>query len=79
MGVASGSCTEPLNLGNGDEVPVINASERVTITAFGDTSQSIHFDTPSCNTLTSSPEVVFTFEVAGGMHYGYVGRTDAVH
>jgi hypothetical protein len=74
MGVASGSCTDPFNLGNGDVVPVINASERLTITSFGDTSQSIHFDTPSCNTLTSSPEVVFTFEVAGGMRYGYVGR-----
>ncbi|GAX16047.1 hypothetical protein FisN_20Hh279 [Fistulifera solaris] len=71
MGVASGSCTDPFNLGNGDVVPVINASERVTITSFGDTSQSIHFDTPSCNTLTSSPEVVFTFEVAVGVRYGY--------
>ena len=73
-GVAWGSCSGPLNLGDRDFVPVVGTTERVTLTSFGDTSQSFHFDTPSCNTLTSGPEMVYAFEVASGMKYGYVGR-----
>jgi hypothetical protein len=37
----------------------------------GDTTQALHFETPSCNTLTASPELIFTFMVPEGKTYGY--------
>jgi hypothetical protein len=60
-------------LGNVDEMPIIDLEEggRITVVTTGDTTSSIHIETPSCNTLTASPELVYAFEVPEGKTYGY--------
>jgi hypothetical protein len=70
-GQSDGSCEAPLNLGNTDTTRVIETDDRVTIITVGDTTQALHFETPSCNTLTASPELIFTFVVPEGKTYGY--------
>jgi hypothetical protein len=73
VGQSDGSCDAPLNLGNTNTTtaPVIETDDRVTIMTVGDTTQALHFETPSCNTLTASPELVFSFVVPDGKTYGY--------
>jgi hypothetical protein len=73
IGQSDGSCDAPLNLGNTNTTtaPVIETDDRVTIMTVGDTTQALHFETPSCNTLTASPELVFFFVVPDGKTYGY--------
>jgi hypothetical protein len=70
QGAQSGNCDAPLNLGNTDEETVIDTDTRLTLVSVGDTSDAIHFETPSCNTLTASPELVFKFLVPSGRTYG---------
>jgi hypothetical protein len=72
-GQSDGSCEAPLNLGNinAPTAPVIETDDRVTIITVGDTTQALHFETPSCNTLTASPELIFSFVVPDGKTYGY--------
>jgi hypothetical protein len=72
-GQSDGSCDAPLNLGNTNAAtaPVIETDDRVTIITVGDTTQALHFETPSCNTLTASPELIFSFVVPEGKTYGY--------
>lgn len=69
-GVAGGSCESPLHLGNVDEEVIIDTDTRLTIVSTGDTSDAIHFHTPTCNTLTASPELIFKFVVPAGRTYG---------
>jgi hypothetical protein len=70
---SDGSCEAPLNLGNTNATtaPVIETDDRVTIITVGDTTQALHFDTPSCNTLTASPELIFSCVVPECRTYGY--------
>jgi hypothetical protein len=70
-GGQDGGCEAPLNLGNTDTIQVIDTDDRVTVITEGDTTQSLHRETPSCNTLTASPELIYTFEVPAGRTYGY--------
>jgi len=70
-GLAAGSCASPLNLGNQDNETIIDTDTRLTMMTTGDTTQSIHIETPSCNTLTASPELVFKFVVPEGRTFGY--------
>jgi hypothetical protein len=72
-GQSDGSCDAPINLGNvnATTAPVIDMDDRVTIISVGDTTQALHFETPSCNTLTASPELIFSFVVPQGKTYGY--------
>jgi hypothetical protein len=72
-GQSDGSCEAPLNLGNTNATtaPAIATDDRVTIITVGDTTEALHFETPSCNTLTASPELIFSFVVPEGKTYGY--------
>ncbi|KAG7349079.1 glycosyl hydrolase family 16 protein [Nitzschia inconspicua] len=74
-GVLSGTCESPLNLGNTDEETIIDTETRVTLITTGDTSDALHFHTPSCNTLTASPELIFKFVIPSGKTYGYDFRS----
>lgn len=47
------------------------SAERIEMVVTGDTSNSLHVLTPSCNALTAAPELVYTFTVAEGAVYGY--------
>jgi hypothetical protein len=69
-GIAAGTCASPFNLGNSDTETVIDTDDRITIITVGDTSQSFHIETPSCNTLTASPEAIYSFSVPPGRTYG---------
>lgn len=69
-GSGSGSCKSPFFLGNLDSAPTIDTDSRVTIVTTGDTTQSLHVETPSCNTLTASPELIYQFFVPAGHVYG---------
>jgi hypothetical protein len=60
QGAKSGNCDSPFNLGNTDQETVIDTDTRLTLFSIGDTSDAIHFETPSCNTLTASPELLFS-------------------
>ena len=70
-GQGTGSCLSPINLGNQATETVIDTDTRISIVTTGDTSQSVHIETPSCNTLTASPELIFRFVVPAGRTYGY--------
>jgi hypothetical protein len=70
QGMAAGSCASPIHLGNLQGPTLIDTDTRVTIVTTGDTLQSLHMETPLCNTLTASPELIHRFEVAIGRTYG---------
>jgi hypothetical protein len=53
-----------------------NQLDRITVVTQGDTSNSVHKMTPSCNYLTAAPERAYSFEVpaamvANGAYVGY--------
>jgi hypothetical protein len=69
-GNSPGTCDSPLNLGNSDTEFVVDTETRLTLITTGDTSDSLHVHTPTCNTLTASPELIFKFVVPSGKTYG---------
>jgi len=72
-GFAAGTCASPFDLDPSIYPSIINITDdRVTIVTTGDTTQAIHLETPSCNTLTASPELIYKFVVPEGRTYGYV-------
>jgi hypothetical protein len=68
---SSGTCDSPYFLGNATELPIIMTDTRLTIVTTGNTTHSINVETPSCNTLTASPELIYQFVVPAGYTYGY--------
>ena len=74
-GATDGSCEAPLHLGENRTEMFVVTGDRVTVISTGDTSTSIHKLTPSCNTLTASPELIFTFQIPEGQTYGYDMRS----
>jgi hypothetical protein len=73
-GNAAGSCESPFFLDGADN-GIIDTDTRVTLVSNGDTTQGINQLVPKCNTLTASPEQIFTFTVPANRSYGYDFRS----
>jgi len=49
----------------------LSGTERITFETTGDTGFGVHQLTPTCNFMTASPELIYTFTIPEGKTYGY--------